>query len=129
MLQRIAELMKHKNRKQLAKEAALMRKEAMGDYSHLKDKKGQFKAAPLPQPTLPKIGFEDLMSNSKSKRGGAPSAQGGIPRNSPHTYLPPLGIYAGSAVGSGLGFNPLECWGNGSVYGPEKPGCTKSVSS
>ncbi|KAI8458493.1 hypothetical protein BY996DRAFT_6565353 [Phakopsora pachyrhizi] len=55
MLQRIAELMKHKNRKQLAKEAALMRKEAMGDYSHLKDKKGQFKAAPLPQPTLPKI--------------------------------------------------------------------------
>ncbi|CAH7675380.1 hypothetical protein BY996DRAFT_6686503 [Phakopsora pachyrhizi] len=126
---RIAELMKRKNRKRLAKEAALMRKEAMGDYSHLKDKKGQFKAAPLPQPTLPKIGFEDLMSDSKSERGGAPSIRGGIPRNGPHAYPPPLGIYAGSAVGSGLGFNPSERWGNGSAYGPEKPGYAESVAS
>ncbi|CAH7672657.1 hypothetical protein PPACK8108_LOCUS7474 [Phakopsora pachyrhizi] len=101
----------------------------MGDYPHLKDKKGQFKAAPLPQPTLPKIGFEDLMSNSKSKRGGAPSIQGGIPRKGPQAYPPPLGIYAGSAIGSSLGFNPLERWGNGSAYSPEKPGYSKSVAS
>ncbi|KAI8450250.1 hypothetical protein BY996DRAFT_6417557 [Phakopsora pachyrhizi] len=101
----------------------------MGDYSHLKDKKGQFKAAPLPQPTVPKIGFEDLMSNSKSKRGGAPSIQGRIPRKGPHAYPPPLGIYAGRAIGSGLGFNPLERCGNGSACGLEKPGYAKSVAS
>ncbi|KAG0141990.1 hypothetical protein CROQUDRAFT_717933 [Cronartium quercuum f. sp. fusiforme G11] len=56
---RIAELMKQKNRKRLAKEAAIMRKEAMGDYSHLKDKKGHFKAEPLPQPTLPNIQMDE----------------------------------------------------------------------
>lgn len=33
---RIAELMKRKNRKRLAKEAEIARKEARGDYSHLK---------------------------------------------------------------------------------------------
>lgn len=33
---RIAELMKRKNRKRLAKEAEIARKEARGDFSHLK---------------------------------------------------------------------------------------------
>ncbi|KAM0746164.1 hypothetical protein T439DRAFT_273687, partial [Meredithblackwellia eburnea MCA 4105] len=57
---RIAELMKRKTRKRLAKEAEIARKEARGDYSHLKDAKtGKFVAAPLPQPTLPKVGIRD----------------------------------------------------------------------
>ncbi|KAK4050022.1 Potassium transporter [Microbotryomycetes sp. JL221] len=63
---RIAELMKRKNRKRLAKEAEIARKEAKGDFSHLRDKKtGKLTAAPLPQPTLPKIGLHepDLYSN------------------------------------------------------------------
>ncbi|KAM0792635.1 hypothetical protein ACM66B_002417, partial [Microbotryomycetes sp. NB124-2] len=57
---RIAELMKRKNRKRLAKEAEIARREAKGDFSHLMDKKtGRMKGAPLPQPTLPQIGLND----------------------------------------------------------------------
>ncbi|SCV72377.1 BQ2448_3914 [Microbotryum intermedium] len=74
---RIAELMKRKNRKRLAREAEIARKEARGDFSHLKartmafaqmlgatnasaDKKtGKLVGAPLPQPTLPKVGLRD----------------------------------------------------------------------
>ncbi|EGG03871.1 uncharacterized protein MELLADRAFT_72500 [Melampsora larici-populina 98AG31] len=106
---RIAELMKRKNRKRLAKEAAIMRKEAMGDYSHLKDKKGQFKAAPLPQPTLPKIGMDELMGGGGG--GGGGSIKGGERTiRSNHAY-PPHGMnkYAGSVSGlsiSGSQYNP-----------------------
>lgn len=103
---RIAELMKRKNRKRLAKEAAIMRKEAMGDYSHLKDKKGQFKAAPLPQPTLPKIGMDELIGGG----GGGGSIKGERTIRSNHAY-PPHGMnkYAGSVSGlslSGSQYNP-----------------------
>jgi hypothetical protein len=51
--------MKRKNRKRLAKEAEIAKKEARGDFSHLKDKKGKFIGAPLPQPSLPKVGLSD----------------------------------------------------------------------
>lgn len=37
----------------------LARKEAMGDYSHLKNKKGELIAKPLPQPTLPNLSVDD----------------------------------------------------------------------
>ena len=87
--------MKRKNRKRLAKEAEIARKEAAGDYrcvprrnlndferprltrperaSHLKNAKtGKYMAAPLPQPTLPKIGLDDDLyagSDAGSIRG------------------------------------------------------------
>ncbi|GAA5822155.1 hypothetical protein JCM5353_006251 [Sporobolomyces roseus] len=82
---RIAELMKRKNRKRLAKEAEIARKEARGDFSHLKDRKtGKLTAAPLPQPTLPKIGFnDDLYSDSGSNAGYPPQ------NNIPYGYPPP----------------------------------------
>ncbi|KAG0141989.1 hypothetical protein CROQUDRAFT_135859 [Cronartium quercuum f. sp. fusiforme G11] len=111
---RIAELMKRKNRKRLAKEAAIMRKEAMGDYSHLKDKKGQFKAAPLPQPTLPKIGMDELIGTT-----GA------------HAYPPALGKFSGSVSGSisGSGYaTPGGGWGHDRDY-HRKPGYAESVVS
>ncbi|KPV72941.1 uncharacterized protein RHOBADRAFT_38620, partial [Rhodotorula graminis WP1] len=54
---RIAELMKRKNRRRLAKEAEYARREAAGDFRHLKDKSGKLVNAPRPQPTLPKIGL------------------------------------------------------------------------
>lgn len=44
---RISELMKRKNRKRLAKEAEIAKKEARGDFSHLKDKKGNFVSRPI----------------------------------------------------------------------------------
>jgi len=82
--------MKRKNRKRLAKEAEIARKEARGDFSHLKDRKtGKLTAAPLPQPTLPKIGFnDDLYSDSGSNAGGHYPPQKNN-NNIPYGYPPP----------------------------------------
>ncbi|POW10378.1 hypothetical protein PSHT_08760, partial [Puccinia striiformis] len=101
---RIAELMKRKNRKRLAKEAALMRKEAMGDYSHLKDKKGQFKAAPLPQPTLPQVGLHELISDTKSERGGPASSIRNLSRAGQHPYPPSLSHHYPAKHGEKAGY-------------------------
>lgn len=38
----------------------------MGDYSHLKNKKGEFIAKPLPQPTLPNLSVDDDMDDKSS---------------------------------------------------------------
>ncbi|KZT43041.1 hypothetical protein SISSUDRAFT_979067 [Sistotremastrum suecicum HHB10207 ss-3] len=62
---RIAEIVKRKNKQRLAKAAALARKEAAGDFSHLKNKKGEFIANPLPQPTLPNVFLEDIEKEDK----------------------------------------------------------------
>ena len=47
----------------------------MGDFSHLKNKKGQFIQQPLPQPTLPNISIDDDLADiaSLQKRPGTPS--------------------------------------------------------
>lgn len=82
--------MKRKNRKRLAQEAQIAKKEAMGDYSHLRDKKGKITSAPRQQPTLPKIGLEDedlyapsyAGSDSGSIRGG----KGGNYQYPPSSY-------------------------------------------
>jgi hypothetical protein len=45
----------------------------MGDYSHLKNKKGELIAKPLPQPTLPNLSVDDDDSTSMKTRVPAPS--------------------------------------------------------
>ena len=47
----------------------------MGDFSHLKNKKGEFIQQPLPQPTLPNISIDDDLADiaSLQKRAGTPS--------------------------------------------------------
>jgi hypothetical protein len=47
----------------------------MGDFSHLKNKKGEFVQQPLPQPTLPNISIDDELADiaSLQKRAGTPS--------------------------------------------------------
>ncbi|KIK99268.1 hypothetical protein PAXRUDRAFT_132449 [Paxillus rubicundulus Ve08.2h10] len=72
---RIAEVIKRRNRERLAKAAALAKKEAMGDYSHLKNKKGEMIAKPLPQPTLPNLSVDDDDDDaSVIKRGPSPGS-------------------------------------------------------
>lgn len=67
---RIAEVIKRRNKERLAKAAALAKKEAMGDFSHLKNKKGEMVGKPLPQPTLPNLSVDDDDdAGSISKRG------------------------------------------------------------
>jgi hypothetical protein len=47
----------------------------MGDFSHLKNKKGEFIHQPLPQPTLPNVSIEDDLADiaSLQKRAASPS--------------------------------------------------------
>jgi len=72
---RIAEVIKRRNRERLAKAAALAKKEAMGDFSHLKNKKGEMIAQPLPQPTLPNLSvFDDDDDTPPAKRGPSPTS-------------------------------------------------------
>lgn len=74
LFQRIAEIIKRKNKQRLAKAAALAKKEAAGDFSHLKNKKGELIAQPLPQPTLPNVRLDDDDDSASMRtRGGAPS--------------------------------------------------------
>ncbi|PVG03501.1 hypothetical protein CPB86DRAFT_804033 [Serendipita vermifera] len=61
---RIAELIKRKQKQRLAKQAQLAKKEAAGDFSHLKGKDGA--QASLPQPTLPTISLDDDESDLKT---------------------------------------------------------------
>jgi hypothetical protein len=68
-LQRIAELIKRKNKLRLRRQAQLARKEAAGDFSHLKDKNGQIVGAPL-QPTLPDIDIDDELEPTHPVRRG-----------------------------------------------------------
>lgn len=59
--------MRKKNKQRLARAAEFARKEAAGDYSHLQNKKGEFKAKPLPQPTLPSIALDDDFDNASMR--------------------------------------------------------------
>lgn len=80
---RISELVKRKKKQRLAKQAAIARKEAAGDFSHLKNKKGQIVGQAIPQPTLPAVDV-DLFSDDKPGAGlkrnpsvGSSTAHGG----------------------------------------------------
>ncbi|PCH41272.1 hypothetical protein WOLCODRAFT_24623 [Wolfiporia cocos MD-104 SS10] len=65
---RIAEIIKRRNKQRLAQAAALAKKEAAGDFSHLKNGKA------LPQPTLPNVSLDDDDDKASIRtRGPAPS--------------------------------------------------------
>jgi hypothetical protein len=56
---RIGVIIKRKQKERRAEADRLAQKEAKGDYSHLKNKKGELIAQPLPQPTLPNLSVDD----------------------------------------------------------------------
>lgn len=63
--------MKRKNRRRLAREADIARREARGDFSHLKDPKtGRMMRAPRPQPTLPTVS-DDLYADPNAEKDHA----------------------------------------------------------
>jgi hypothetical protein len=73
--QRIGAVIKRRQKQRLADAAKLAQKEARGDYSHLKNKKGEMIAKPLPQPTLPNLSVDDDDDTlSVNTRGPPPSA-------------------------------------------------------
>ncbi|TFK28843.1 hypothetical protein FA15DRAFT_691605 [Coprinopsis marcescibilis] len=70
---RISDIIKRKNKQRLVEHAKLAQKEAMGDYSHLKNKKGEVVGKPLPQPTLPNISLDHDDDTSTLATRTAPS--------------------------------------------------------
>lgn len=61
---RIAELVQKKKKQRLAKHAAIARAEAAGDFSHLKNKRGEIIGRKMQQPTLPSVDV-DLFGDPK----------------------------------------------------------------
>lgn len=61
---------KRKQRQQRANE--LSKKEAAGDYSHLKNKKGEIVGKPQPQPTLPVLSVDDVFDDISSLKHPGP---------------------------------------------------------
>ncbi|EIN10735.1 hypothetical protein PUNSTDRAFT_100476 [Punctularia strigosozonata HHB-11173 SS5] len=112
---RIAEIIRRRNKQRLQKAQALAKKEAMGDFSHLKNKKGELVHQPLPQPTLPNVSLDDDEFDdgaSQKTRGPAPSTytQDTYYYNADHkaayppkdyatTDYPPMPAYAGQPYG------------------------------
>jgi len=97
---RISEIVKRKNKERLAKFHKDARKEAAGDFSHLKNKKGELVHNPLPQPTLPNVQIDDdEFDDSKSRIPPSTYAQSDYYYNSDHKstysndYPPPMPGY------------------------------------
>ncbi|THH06698.1 hypothetical protein EW145_g3916 [Phellinidium pouzarii] len=106
---RISEIVKRKNKERLAQAAKLAKKEAAGDFSHLKNKKGEMIHNPLPQPTLPDIKLDDEdLDDGTSIRTRVPAGSdyhyGADYKKTYATDFPPpmplynqqYGVYAGS---------------------------------
>jgi hypothetical protein len=70
---RIDMIIKRRQKQRLADAAKLARKEAMGDFTHLKNKKGEFIAKPAPQPTLPNLSVDDDFDDGSSYKLPPPS--------------------------------------------------------
>jgi len=93
---RISELVRRKQKSRMARQIKLARKEAEGDFSHLRNKKGELVGRAIPQPTLPNVEV-DLYTDSGSTinniqgKGGKMGGAGGT------------GSYAPSIAGTDTG--------------------------
>ncbi|KAI9448234.1 hypothetical protein H4582DRAFT_2107595 [Lactarius indigo] len=71
---RISAIIRRRNKERVAEAIKRDKKEAMGDLSHLKNKKGELIHQPLPQPTLPNISIDDDLADIASlQKRAAPS--------------------------------------------------------
>ncbi|KAJ7699965.1 hypothetical protein B0H17DRAFT_271873 [Mycena rosella] len=63
---RIESVIKKRQKKRLDENQKQAMKEARGDFSHLKNRKGEFTSKPLPQPTLPNLSVDDDLDDKSS---------------------------------------------------------------
>lgn len=71
----------------MVEEAKKAQKEAAGDYSHLKNKKGEIVGTPLPQPTLPSLTLDDDdFDDVASYRTRTPGPPGGMYSDASSAY-------------------------------------------
>jgi len=117
---RIAELIKRKTKQRVAKQVALAKKEAAGDYSHRKNREPA-----LPQPTLPSVSLDDDDRSSMQPRSQYSQSTNWqpdykseysaypdypdyppMPEYNPYSHAPPPGGYA--AYGQSMGTLPHD---------------------
>lgn len=82
----------------------------MGDYSHLKNKKGEMVGKPLPQPTLPNLNIDDdeEFNGSKARSTPAPSIHTqDYYGSAANEYPPPMPQY-NPYSNHGAGYNPSQ---------------------
>lgn len=79
--------MKRRNRRRLAREADIARREARGDFSHLKDKTGRMVRAPRPQPTLPSVSDDLYLDPDVHDDDGIEDKQHAYPPLPPTTLV------------------------------------------
>ncbi|KAH8830743.1 hypothetical protein DL96DRAFT_1707542 [Flagelloscypha sp. PMI_526] len=103
---RIDTIIKRRNKQRLVEEAKKAQKEAAGDYSHLKNDKGEIVGKALPQPTLPSVSLDDD-DDATSYRTGTPAPPNRSYNNTPFSddasyynyneksvnYVPPMPAY------------------------------------
>ncbi|KAF8307224.1 hypothetical protein DL93DRAFT_2064949 [Clavulina sp. PMI_390] len=93
---RISELLERKKRQRIQRQAKLAQKEARGDFSHLKNSKGELVRNPIPQPTLPTFDIDEFSPAPRGKLGApTPSEYAGVPdlHGSAAEYPPPMPLY------------------------------------
>ncbi|KAG2013777.1 vacuole protein, variant 2 [Coprinopsis cinerea AmutBmut pab1-1] len=93
---RISDIIKRKNKERRAENAKIAQKEAMGDFSHYKNKKGEMVGKPLPQPTLPNVSLDDDDDTSTLATRVAPSTHTKASDYYPdkaYDYPPPMPAY------------------------------------
>lgn len=94
LFQRISTIIKRRQKQRQADAAILAQKEARGDYSHLKNKKGELIAKPLPQPTLPNLSVDDDLDDGSSMYTRvAPSGHDHYYQDKRGDYPPPMPAY------------------------------------
>jgi len=71
---RIAEIIKRRNKQRQQRAAELTKKEAAGDFSHLKNKRGEIVGKPQPQPTLPALSVDDDFDDIASVKHRGPAS-------------------------------------------------------
>jgi hypothetical protein len=99
--------MKRKKKERLADAARLAKKEAEGDYSHLKNKKGEMVGKPLPQPTLPNLNIDDDEEFNGPKARSTPAPSITTQEYYGNDYPPPMPQYNPYSH-HGAGYNPSQ---------------------
>lgn len=108
--QRIGAIIKRKKKERLADAAKQAQKEAMGDYSHLKNKKGELVGKPLPQPTLPDLNIDDdeEFNGPKARSTPAPSVHTQDYYSAAASEYPPPMPQYNPYSNHGAGYNPSQ---------------------
>ncbi|KAG8865341.1 hypothetical protein FRB96_000231 [Tulasnella sp. 330] len=117
---RIAELLKKKAQQRVLRQAALAKKEAAGDFGHLKGKKGAVPVSLPQQPTLPSVAIDDVLEMKDNQYS----------RQQQDAYWDPdhKSDYNGSVYQGGGGggaseydYPPMPSYHQGSVYSNGDP--------